>query len=331
VVISPDARRILGASSTGRVIIWDLAGKETGRFQIESEVLNAIDFSLDANFAVCGNSEGMTIIRDTRSGRELIRCPGDSTISSAVFSRDGRRILSGSGSYSLKIDEDPINRHGRDEFTLRLWDAQTGKELRRFPGNRFSISTAAFSWDRRRVAAGCKDGTVRAWDLVSGQKLLEFTEPGGWAIARVDFSPDGRLLLVASGERAEFDQARVDREVPDRPVSASQPISDVQSANAPSIEDRMMRLLEVEGGKEIRILRGHQSPVGDAAFSPDGKRILSGGWDNSLRLWDVATGKQITSFAGHANPISRVRFSPRGKLALTGDSGGEVRVWRMPQ
>jgi WD40 repeat protein len=115
--------------------------------------------------------------------------------------------------------------------------------------------------------------------------------------------------------------------------------------------DNTIRLLDAVSGKEIRRLLGHKprsySPAADAkfpldtlvsatgegginalAFSPDGKVLASGGWDDTVRLWNVETGKEIRRLDAHKAMVGHVAFSPDGKLlASRGGLDGTVRVW----
>jgi WD40 repeat protein len=115
--------------------------------------------------------------------------------------------------------------------------------------------------------------------------------------------------------------------------------------------DNRIRLLDAATGKEIRRLAGHQartfspprnpkSPldllvgsvgkgnVTSLAFSPDGKTLASGGWDDMVRLWEVATGKQLRKLDAHQAMVARVAFSPDGKvLASRGGLDGVLRLW----
>ena len=53
---------------------------------------------------------------------------------------------------------------------------------------------------------------------------------------------------------------------------------------------------------------GHKGPVFAVAFSPDGKKILSGSFDTDLKLWDVVSGKELATWMGHSDNVRAVNF-----------------------
>ena len=77
-------------------------------------------------------------------------------------------------------------------------------------------------------------------------------------------------------------------------------------------------------------IRGHTDSVSSIAFSPDGKRIVSGSFDCTVRVWDVETGMLVAGpFKGHTDWVSSVAFSPDGSRVISGSDDRTVRIWEV--
>jgi WD40 repeat protein len=66
-------------------------------------------------------------------------------------------------------------------------------------------------------------------------------------------------------------------------------------------------------------------------MSPDGKRVLSGGFDGTMRLWDAATGEELSRLDGHADLVYCVAFSRDGRMALSSSYDKTLCLWRLPK
>src|SRR5205823_3617849 len=88
----------------------------------------------------------------------------------------------------------------------------------------------------------------------------------------------------------------------------------------------VMRLWDLAGVKEVRCF-AMPGQVYAVAFSPDGRRALSGGNDWArLRLWDLETGKELLQLGQDTSALS-VAFSPDGRRALSSSRDGTTRLW----
>lgn len=93
-----------------------------------------------------------------------------------------------------------------------------------------------------------------------------------------------------------------------------------------------IHLWDVDSGKHLTALVGHNSYVGGLDFSPDGAHLASCGmWDGTARIWDAKTGQPLKILREHKGYTNNVAWSPDGKvLAVTAGSSGELTTWNAP-
>ena len=57
--------------------------------------------------------------------------------------------------------------------------------------------------------------------------------------------------------------------------------------------------------------------VSSAAYSPDGKSIVTASGDQTARIWDAATGEELRQLTGHTGSVNSAAYSPDGKTIVT--------------
>lgn len=262
---------------------------------------------------------------------ELYRFFGHTgAVATVAVSADATRGLSGGGW------------PGGSDYTVRLWDLQSGKELKTLRGHTAEVASVAFSPRSNHAVSAGKDMTIRLWDLNTGEVLRRFEGHTG-QIHSVAFSANGEQILSAAYDKTiRLWDANTAQEVARleghtgaiQQAIFSPPTDQVGGGRVLSCGmDHSIRLWDLGKREESRRFIGHMDIVHSVAFSPNGKWIVSGGGviggngDNSVRLWDRQNGRQLHRLDGHTNLVHSVAFTPDDGHALSASMDGTVRVW----
>ncbi|MCP4213267.1 MAG: hypothetical protein GY765_01365, partial [bacterium] len=236
------------------------------------------------------------------------------SVNAVAFSGDGNRIVSGSSDY-----------------TLRLWDVASGREIRTFTGHTGSILSVAFSVDGETVVSASKDKTLRLWDANSGRKIRTFKGHTEW-VRSVAFAGDGKTFVSASDDATlrlwEVKSGREIRTFTGYPHWVGAVAFSGDGKNFIFVNNyKTIHLWNASSGREIRTFKGHTEWIKSVAFRGDGKAFVSASIDKTLRLWDVASGRKIKTFTGHTNAVWSVAFSGDGKTFVSAGYDNTLRLW----
>lgn len=192
-------------------------------------------------------------------------------VKSICFSPDATKIVSGSG-----------------DFTLRIWNTNTGKCSKILKGHDGAVSSVRYSFDGTKIASSSYDHTVRIWDALTGNCLHELQGHKGM-VFHVCFNSDDTRIASCS-------------------------------------MDCEIRIWDTAIGKCTHTLQGHKLWVRAVCFSRDNKTLLSGSDDGTVRLWDTTSGDCLHKFRGNQQGVVFVGYSSDNKKIVS-YGNNNVRIW----
>jgi WD40 repeat protein/serine/threonine protein kinase len=343
VTFSPDGNFVVTDCDDGNIRLWDLeairaSGALIPTFAIDNHFQSFSDggFSPDGKYVVLGGTEDLVRVWDIRSGQPVRVLSGHTAVpSGARYDPTGRYIITATN---------PTSGGDQHDSSVRLWDAQSGLEIRRFdlpqPFLPFQFEDpvspgagAVVSPDGKLIAMNVWDASpqgsceLRLYEITTGQNINRLrTCANGFA-----FSPDEKYIVTADGASSTVSKWDVQTGQRVRQFEGhtnSGPATAVFSADGKYIlslgEDKTLIMWDVQTGDVIRRIEGVTSGVGVAGFSPDRKWVWGNGPNGAL-LWDTQTGQRQTVIYG----VQAVDMSPDGKsiLALLTQSPNVAQIW----
>jgi WD40 repeat protein len=324
IALSPHGGYLATASYDGLAIVWDVqSGEEKLRLSGHRGWVTNVTFSPDGRHLATASTDGTARVWDWKTpGHEVLTLAGhEAEIDGIALSLDGGRLAT----------------IGRDRLA-KVWDLETGEELLKIIGGGNPrawprVQNIDFSPDGTRLATVAVDGSPRVWDAATGKRLLLLA--GNAAVAHVEFSRDGSLLVTANGidETATVWDAATGQDVATLTGHSAAVLHATFSPDgrrvATASEDSTARIWDTATGQELFTLSGHAFGVNKSVFSPDGGRLVTIGLglDRTPRVWDVASGEELLRLTGHKNQVLDAVFSSDGALLATASKDGTARVW----
>ena len=293
-----------------------------GHFRQFDSSLGAVAVAPDGKSLVLGQMNGLLELQVMPQGEELAIEEGElTTMRAAVFSPDGTTLASAGVGNVIKLWNMPagnlwtelfghetcvrslafspdskILASGGTDGSIRLWDLTTGDELLELKGHDKDVWSLAFAPDGKSLASGSHDGSVRIWDVETGREKVAVRDPSR-RVYGLAYTPDGKTLAFGLGASQNGQQGKVvlwevekGREAV-RVIDNASTLAVALSPNGKTLAtaglDRVVKLWDLATGKELACMDGHRGFIASLTFSPDGRYVISGGYDSLVGQFPV--------------------------------------------
>lgn len=370
VAISPDGETIITASyNANKATVWSWKGDTLTPLNAEPlthEIgITSATFDGTGRLVMTTSLDRTARIWDLDSGKLVLELPKksdaflaghDAPIRYAAFSRNGELVVTASGN---KARIWRTCQRGGCETSLD--PAARGKSalLRTLEGHRGQVTTASFDRSGERVITASADGTVRIWDVATGDALQILQGPkvvsGNRASAAL--SPDGRTVVAAFADNYAYlwnidvqaepmpclprKVTSVAASPDDRRIAAAVdgavllfdvsrlPASPGDQRIAAAFDDTV-RISQRTCAREpdLNTPENTTQQAMSVAFGGDSRRLAVAAGDR-VQLWDVKgnASQEAATFNGHKRLVLSVAFDPAGKRLVTGSQDKTARIW----
>ena len=359
VAFSPDGQSALSVFDDHTLCMWDLeSGNDRVRYVGHTKPIEAMAIAADGKTVLTCSEDGTSRLWELTTGKQLQRFDGSGY--GVGIAPDGRSVLIGNAVWDVgtgriattigtenrrfiqngQVQSKPVGLGfdvalspdgstvltGDDESGAQLFDAATGKLIRRFVGESDPVNVVAVAPDGRTIVTGGWGDAARLWDVATGKELRRF--PGhDRGVDSVAFSADGRTVMTSGSGTRFWDVAtgKLLRHFEGHGGIAAW-CSALNTAVSVAATKPGIVFWNTATGKEVgRFKVDHD--VRAVALSTDGLLAITSENDGTVRLlWDVAAVKELRRLR-HTKGVDAVALAPDLATALTGGDDHVAYLW----
>ncbi len=192
----------------------------------------------------------------------------------------------------------------------------------------------AMADDGVHIYTGHANGSLRCWDLRTGERVWDRIERAQRGVQDVALDPAGRYVVTGADDGSVRLWSRRDGAAVatldghDGTVWCVRVAPTGDYAASAGVDGGVwLWQLNDRGGNADRCLRAHEGGVWSVAIAPDGRSLATGSADHTALLWRVDSGAPTAALRGHEDAVWSVAWSPDGALIATGSADRTARLW----
>ena len=183
---------------------------------------------------------------------------------------------------------------GDSDKNIKMWDTENGSSKGELVGHTNDVTSIKWSNDGNYFGSGSADKTIKLWDLKSLREICSIPTLGYGPINDISLLNTGEMLIVAAGH-----------------VDGKITIWDAQ---------RKSLFTEIKENTQQKEVRG-------LAFSPDGKYLVSGGFDNKVKIYDIMNNFNLAGELEHNDKVVSVKWHPDLPIMVSTSADKTARLW----
>jgi WD40 repeat protein len=199
-------------------------------------------------------------------------------------------------------------------------------------GSLWSINSAKFSPDGKRVVISSDDSFVKIWDVKTGN-VIHNLKGHTHMVKDANYSNSGKYIVTNGGSEmtARIYDATTGRIIDSLEYHIDYITTAIFSPDEKTVLtssfDKTAKIWDIQAGKVIQNFTGHTDRVNFANFSQNGTIIVTTSDDKTAKIWDVKTGKIIHTLLGHTQPVISASFSFDNKKIVTVSEDNTAKIW----
>lgn len=231
---------------------------------------------------------------------------------------------------------------GDSKGLIHLLESDSMRELTEIRGHSAAVYSVKFSPDEQSLISCSRDSTIKIWDISTGSEIRSIFA-GGYGLADIDISPDGKSILYCSwylkdgvkGFVRLYDfvtgEKNWETEYNTHPLVAARfsPDGKLFAIGSWEWNVAVWRISELQSPPKIFDFNDvpSYSAVDDLAFSPDSKLIAAATKNTVPRIWNIENKSELMELKGHRKPVLSVAWSRDGSIVYTSGDDGTIVAW----